>query len=90
VLIGLAVPRLLRGFLPTTRPIKAGVACAGGRGAVDIVVSNIVVARLVLGPMSRPPAWVPVPLALTTHGHRCWQHHHNAGTVSAPSTNKIA
>jgi multicomponent K+:H+ antiporter subunit E len=33
----------------------------------DIVVSNIAVARLVLGPMSRPrPAWVPVPLALTT------------------------
>jgi multicomponent K+:H+ antiporter subunit E len=32
----------------------------------DIVVSNITVARLVLGPMSRlQPAWITVPLALS-------------------------
>jgi multicomponent K+:H+ antiporter subunit E len=68
VLIGLVVPRLLHGFLPTARPIKAGVATRLVAVVLwDIVVSNIAVARLVLGPMSRPrPAWVPVPLALTT------------------------
>jgi multicomponent K+:H+ antiporter subunit E len=34
----------------------------------DIVLSNITVARLVLGPMSRPqPAWLRVPLASEHH-----------------------
>ena len=67
VLIGLIVPRLLHRFLPEPRKIR--VAPAFRLIAIvlwDIVLSNIAVARLVLGPMSRPrPAWVPVPLTLT-------------------------
>lgn len=67
VLIGLLVPRLLNGFLPPTHPVNMGAAVRlGGVVLWDIVVSNITVAKLVLGPLSRPqPAWVPVPLALT-------------------------
>jgi multicomponent K+:H+ antiporter subunit E len=67
VLIGLVVPRLLHGLLPVARPLKIGTALRlMGVVLWDIVVSNITVARLVLGPMSRPqPAWVPVPLTLT-------------------------
>lgn len=66
-LIGIVVPWLLRDFLPEPRRLnmRAAVRLAGVV-LWDIVVSNIVVARLVLGPMSRPqPAWVPVPLTLT-------------------------
>ena len=67
VLIGLIVPRLLKDFLPDPRRLNMRAAVRlGGVVLWDIVVSNIVVARLVLGPMSRPqPAWVPVPLTLT-------------------------
>lgn len=66
-LIGLVVPRLLKGFLPTAQPTRL-VPSVRLLGVVlwDIVVSNITVARLVLGPMSRPhPAWFKVPLELT-------------------------
>ncbi|MEN9544346.1 MAG: hypothetical protein RLZZ598_1179 [Pseudomonadota bacterium] len=73
-LLGVALPRLLRGFLPQ--------AAGRGRSASlwrrlwalvrlssivlrDIVVSNFVVARLVLSPWRRPRAqWVIVPLTL--------------------------
>lgn len=65
-LIGLVLPRLLHGFLPAAVPLR--IAPALRLTAVvlwDIVLSNIAVAKLVLGPMSRPrPAWVPVPLTL--------------------------
>lgn len=66
-LIGLIVPWLLRDFLPAPKRLRMQPAL---RLAVvvlwDIVVSNITVARLVLGTMARmQPAWVPVPLALT-------------------------
>ena len=66
-LIGLLVPRLLHNFLPAPGPMRFGPTL---RLIVvvlrDIVLSNITVARLVLGPMSRPqPAWVTVPLALS-------------------------
>lgn len=67
VLIGLVVPRLLHGFLPAMAPVRL-VPAVRLTGVVlwDIVLSNFVVARLVLGPLSRPrPAWVTVPLALT-------------------------
>ena len=66
-LIGLVVPRLLEGFLPTTPPVRFFPAVRLlGVVLWDIVVSNITVARLVLGPMSRPrPAWFKVPLELT-------------------------
>lgn len=67
VLIGLIVPALLKDFLPEHRGLNmratVRLVCVV---LWDIVVSNITVARLVLGPMSRPqPAWVPVPLTLT-------------------------
>lgn len=67
VAIGLMVPRLLHGFLPAHASIRMAPALRlMGVVLWDIVVSNIVVARLVLGPLSRPkPAWVTVPLALT-------------------------
>lgn len=67
VLIGLAIPRLLHDFLPPAATLKLAPAVRLTRLVLwDIVISNITVARLVLGPMSRPrPAWVPVPLALT-------------------------
>ena len=66
VLIGLVVPRLIRGFLPTAQPIRLAPSVRLlGVVLWDIVVSNITVARLVLGPMSRPhPAWFKVPLEL--------------------------
>jgi len=73
-LLGWGVPRLVRGFL---RPAAEGAARHGGghRSAVaarltarvlwDIVLSNLIVARIVLSPTARPqPRWVPVPLAL--------------------------
>lgn len=66
-LIGLVVPRLLHGFLPRTTAIQwAPIPYLTSVVLWDIVVSNITVARLVLGPLSKlHPAWVPVPLALT-------------------------
>lgn len=64
-LIALLVPRLLSSFLWPGRPIDW---CAAVRLLMvvlwDIVVANITVARLVLGPMNRPqPRWMAVPLA---------------------------
>jgi multicomponent K+:H+ antiporter subunit E len=65
-LIGLIVPRLLHGFLPAAPRIRWLPALRlGGVVLHDIVVSNITVARLVLGPVARlQPAWVTVPLTL--------------------------
>lgn len=73
-LLGWGLPRWLRGFL---RPASEGGGQRGSwrRAAVaarlaavvlwDIVLSNLAVARIVLGPVSRAqPAWVPVPLTL--------------------------
>ena len=62
-LIGLLVPRLLRSFLPASGRMKFGPVVRLTVVVLwDIVLSNITVARLVLGPMSRPqPAWVKVP-----------------------------
>ncbi len=66
VLIGLAIPLLLRDFLPAAKRLRWVPALKLIAIVLwDIVVSNVVVARLVLGPMSRPqPAWVTVPLDL--------------------------
>jgi len=66
VLIGLVVPRLLHGFLPVSGFMRL-LPAVRLLGVVlwDIVVSNITVARLVLGPMSKMrPAWITLPLAL--------------------------
>ncbi len=67
-LLALLVPRLVHGFLgPGVRLRALGTALRlAGVVLWDILVSNLVVARLVLNPSARPrPAWVPVPLALT-------------------------
>ena len=67
VLIGLAVPRLLHGFLPVSGSMRMWpVVRLLGVVLWDIVVSNLTVARLVLGPMSTMlPAWITLPLALS-------------------------
>ena len=67
LLIGLVIPRLLHPALPAATALRLQpIPRLVGRVLWDIVVSNMVVARLVLGPMSRlRPAWVPVPLTLT-------------------------
>ena len=68
-LLGLIVPRLLHGLLHVGNPIRWGAAFRLMLVVIwDIVISNITVARLVLGPMSRPkPAWLRVPLATQHH-----------------------
>ena len=63
--LGLVLPRVLRGFLgPGARPQRFAVALRFSVVVLyDIVVSNLVVARIVLWPGSNPqPAWVHVPL----------------------------
>ena len=67
VLLGLLVPRLLHGFLDAPVQVRSWRAVMRLSGVVlwDIVVSNFIVARIVLSPFSRPqPAWVKVPLDL--------------------------
>ncbi|MFZ2217918.1 MAG: Na+/H+ antiporter subunit E [Rhodoferax sp.] len=66
-LIGVVIPRVLHDFLPRPSKIKVLPAVRLTRFVLwDILMSNIAVAKLVLGPMSRPqPAWVAVPLTLT-------------------------
>ena len=69
--LGLLVPRLIQGFLgPSVRLRRPGLALRFACLVLwDIVVSNLVVARLVLSPTSRPqPAWVRVPLLLRQPG----------------------
>jgi len=65
LLIGLILPRLLHPFLAPADKIQWMAALRLSAVVFkDIVLSNITVARLVLGPMSTPkPAWLPVPLA---------------------------
>ncbi|HEY6133728.1 MAG TPA: Na+/H+ antiporter subunit E [Rubrivivax sp.] len=64
-LLGLAVPRLVAGFLgPANQPWHPALILRFmGIVLWDIVVSNLTVARIVLNPWSAPqPAWVEVPL----------------------------
>jgi multicomponent K+:H+ antiporter subunit E len=65
-LIGLILPRLLHAILPAAPTIRMRPALRLAWVVLgDIVTSNITVAKLVLGPMSRPqPAWIQVPLEL--------------------------
>lgn len=67
LLIGIFIPRILYAALPKSGLIiYSPVPRLVGRVLWDIVISNITVARLVLGPLSKMrPAWVTVPLALT-------------------------
>lgn len=63
--LGLVLPRVLRGFLgPGVRPRRLPLLLRFvGVVLYDIVVSNLVVARIVLSPWSEPrPAWVRVHL----------------------------
>ena len=66
VLIGLIVPRMLHSFLPPATSIRMLPALRLTLVVLgDIVTANITVAKLVLGPMSRPqPEWIRVPLQL--------------------------
>jgi multicomponent K+:H+ antiporter subunit E len=66
LLIGLILPRLLHGFLPQGGHINIKPALAlTGVVLWDILMSNITVARLVLGPLTKmQPGWVAVPLTL--------------------------
>lgn len=67
VVLALALPRLLHGFLgEAVRLRRAGTALRLAAVLLwDIVVANLAVARLVLSPRARPrPAWVRVPLRL--------------------------
>lgn len=60
-----AVPKLVDTFIGTPTLVRAPVAALRFAGVVlwDIVVSNFIVARIVLNPWSKPrPAWVTVPL----------------------------
>jgi multicomponent K+:H+ antiporter subunit E len=63
--LGLAVPRLVDGFIGPATRLHAPMLILRFAAIVlwDIVVSNLTVARIVLSPVSDPhPAWVPVPL----------------------------
>jgi multicomponent K+:H+ antiporter subunit E len=65
IVLAVVAPLLARGFLgPATRPRAwAEVLRLSAIVLWDILVSNVVVARIVLDPASRPkPAWVRVPL----------------------------
>ena len=69
--LALVLPRLLHGFIGLpARPKAWGVALRLFFVVLrDILVSNLVVARLVLLPSARPqPAWVPVPLDIRHPG----------------------
>jgi multicomponent K+:H+ antiporter subunit E len=67
VLVGIFIPRLLHTFLAPAARLRVLPMLRLTRIVLwDIVVSNITVARLVLGPVGNMrPAWVPVPLALS-------------------------
>lgn len=63
--LGVVAPLLARGFLGKAARPRAWAEVARLSAVVlwDILVSNVVVARIVLDPSSRPrPAWVRVPL----------------------------
>ncbi|MFP8835590.1 Na+/H+ antiporter subunit E [Hydrogenophaga sp. XSHU_21] len=64
-LLGMGVPRLLHRFLAPASGMRWAPAVRLVFVVLwDIVKSNVIVARIVLGPMSSPrPAWLPVPLA---------------------------
>ncbi len=69
VLIGLIVPRLLRPFLADASGLYwPAIPRLVAIVLWDIVVSNVVVAKLVLGPLGNmSPGWIPVPLASDHH-----------------------
>jgi multicomponent K+:H+ antiporter subunit E len=68
-LIGLVLPRLLRPFMPEPSAIHwAPVPRLLAVVVWDIIMSNIAVAKLVLGPIaSIHPGWIEVPLASQHH-----------------------
>ncbi|MCU0939216.1 MAG: Na+/H+ antiporter subunit E [Burkholderiaceae bacterium] len=71
VILGVAVPWLVQGFLGPASRVHAWDTALRFTFVVlwDIVMSNVTVARIVLDPSSRPrPAWVPVPLDLRHEG----------------------
>lgn len=69
VVLAWAVPRLLAPLLGVASPVHwPTVVRLVGVVLWDIVVSNLVVARITLGSMQKPqPAWLRVPLASDHH-----------------------
>jgi multicomponent K+:H+ antiporter subunit E len=69
LLIGLVVPRLLKPFLADASGLYwPAIPRLVGIVLWDIIVSNVVVAKLVLGPLGNmAPGWIPVPLASGHH-----------------------
>ena len=68
IVLGLVIPRVAHGFIGTSARLHAAATIVRLAFIVtwDIVVSNVVVAGLVLSPSRVPqPAWVPVPLDIT-------------------------
>ncbi len=68
VCIGIAIPRLIQPFLGEPHRVNWGQALRlAGVVLWDIILSNLVVARLVLGPIHQMhPMWIRVPLT-TSH-----------------------
>lgn len=67
LLLALLLPRLLHRLLPLGARLRRPAQGLRFLAVVlwDIVVANVVVARIVVTPGSRPrPAWVPVPLEI--------------------------
>lgn len=68
IVLGLVIPRVAHGFIGSSARLHAASTIMRLTCIVtwDIVVSNVVVAKLVLSPSRVPqPAWVPVPLDIT-------------------------
>lgn len=66
-LFAVAVPGFARPFWPEAQPVRRPLVLARllARVAFDILIANLVVARLILGPMRRlNPAFVRYPLML--------------------------
>lgn len=71
IVLGLVVPRVVHGFFGSAmKPRRLGLILRFTALVLwDIVVSNLVVARIVVSPVSNPqPAWVRVPLRLQQPG----------------------
>ena len=67
LLLGLAIPRLVAGFLGEGTRLRSAATAVRLVLVVlrDVVVANVEVAWIVINPWSKPqPAWLHVPLAL--------------------------
>jgi multicomponent K+:H+ antiporter subunit E len=75
VVLGIVLPRLAHPFLgPVVRPRRVDIVLRlVAVVAWDVVVSNVIVARLVLTPARQPrPAWIRIPLELRDPLAQVW------------------